>query len=445
VPKNLPDIDEQRIQDVFTRLEGMEVELDPDPLAYGPKRLNGKVALARKMLTQCERIFLQVSHDLQLYKRAHRGAQLDFDLQMQDLLANDIDVRAGRNVRDRDAIATMKLHQERRSLMDLEVSIQDLDMVMSVVKAKRADLRDIQSRIRDQIKLCQEEIGLGGKWGSKPPEGTKTPDLDAAPKTDQKALEALQEMMVSDPAEVHLEPGDESWMEDDDSEEEGEDDLVDDDVDDEDVAALLREVESDEDPTPKAVETEPTQKPEPEPTPEPASVAPTVAPTLTVVDGDMSIDDLIDSEADLTDMDLSEVILAGGPSPKPEGKAPVDWEDLEQYPLLGYCDVCGEPAHDSPGGSLCKNGHGGAPYSSKPPEAEEPVPGPEPKGPDIEELFSAKDVPPGDEPLPAVTTEQEVDDFFNQLQVDAAKPRGKKSPAAPAEDLDDLLSLFSDE
>jgi len=212
----LPLVDEERIRAIFSELEGMEVELDPDPLQFGPKRLNAKIAYTRGMLTRCERVFLQVSHDLQFYKRTHRSAQLDFDLQMQDFYANDPEVRAGRNVKDREALATMKLREEREALMDMEVGIQDLEMVMSVVKAKRADLRDIQGRLRDQLKLCQEEVGLGSRWGSRPPPGMTAPDIDAAPRTDPKALADMQELVIStsDAGEVHLSAGDESWMED---------------------------------------------------------------------------------------------------------------------------------------------------------------------------------------------------------------------------------------
>ena len=211
---NLPLVDEARIKAVFDELEAMEIELDDDPLAFGPKALNAKVGGVRRLLTRCERIFLQVSYDMQLYKRMHKGALADFDLQMQNLIANDPDVRAGRNVRDRDAIATMKLRSAREKNMLLEVAIQDLEMVMTVIKAKRADLRDLQGRLRDQIKLCQEEIGLGSRWGSRPPAGTRTPDLDAAPRTSVTALESVQELVASEPSgEIHLQPGDASWME----------------------------------------------------------------------------------------------------------------------------------------------------------------------------------------------------------------------------------------
>lgn len=35
----------------------------------------------------------------------------------------------------------------------------------------------------------------------------------------------------------------------------------------------------------------------------------------------------------------------------------------------GFCGVCGEPQFNSPGGEVCKNGHGGAPTVSRPEDA----------------------------------------------------------------------------
>lgn len=192
---SLPQVNDPYVRRVFDSLSKMDVDLDSDPMMYGPKRMIAKVALCRDHLSRCQQIFLQVSDDLHRLNRAHRKAKLDFDLQMQDLLANDPDVRAGKNVRDREAVATMKLRSDREEIANIESSIQDLEAVMSVVKAKREDLKDIQGRIRDQVKLCQEEIGLGGKWGSAPPPGARTPNLDAAPKVDRAALETLNEVM----------------------------------------------------------------------------------------------------------------------------------------------------------------------------------------------------------------------------------------------------------
>jgi hypothetical protein len=54
--------------------------------------------------------------------------------------------------------------------MNLSMGIQDLDSVLSVIRVKRTDLKDIQGRLRDQFKICQEEIGLGARWGSRLPQ-----------------------------------------------------------------------------------------------------------------------------------------------------------------------------------------------------------------------------------------------------------------------------------
>ena len=132
--------------------------------------------------------------------------KLNFDLAQQNLLANDPEVRSGRNVRDRDALATMKLHEERLEVARLESAELDLDAVLQVVKSKRTDLKDIQGRLRDQIKMCQEEIGLGAKWGSRLPNGQEGPDLDAAPRPDHATVDDLRNLFAGAGIEAQAPP-----------------------------------------------------------------------------------------------------------------------------------------------------------------------------------------------------------------------------------------------
>lgn len=199
----LPPIDKPFVERIFGALSEMEMELDVDPLQHGPKRLTSKIAKARGMLTRCERIYLQIAHMLQQYRAANRAAQMDFDLGMQGLLTNDPEVRGGSNVRDREAIATMKLHEEHKVLRELGSGVLDLEAVMSATKAKRTDLKDVQGRLRDQMKLCNEEIGLGARWGSKPAPGQQTPDLDASPRVDVTTVDELRDLFNG--ADVELE------------------------------------------------------------------------------------------------------------------------------------------------------------------------------------------------------------------------------------------------
>jgi hypothetical protein len=188
---HLPEIEEGVVNAIFIELEKINVELDEDPLEFGPKRLNNKVAETRKHLARCESLFVRVSHWLQLYKRAHRAGQLEFELATQDLLANDPEVRSGRNVKDRDALATVKLRDRRVDLDKLQIIIMDLEALMTVIKSKRTDLRDSQYRLQEQQKLCREEIGLGARWGSRADGNV----LSSAPAVDSDMMRDLQSLM----------------------------------------------------------------------------------------------------------------------------------------------------------------------------------------------------------------------------------------------------------
>lgn len=199
---SLPVVSGDYIDGLFTEMEGMSVDLDDDPMEYGPRRLSAKVAETRHHLARCEQLSLQVGRLLQQYRRAFRSLQLDFDLQMKHLLANDPEVRAGRNVADRNAIATVKLSDVQEQISNHEIVIQDLEAVNISIKSKRSDLKDIQTRLRDQMRLCQEEVGLGGRWGDRKPSEVS---ISSAPLLDPKALDELASLNPKG-AEIHFDP-----------------------------------------------------------------------------------------------------------------------------------------------------------------------------------------------------------------------------------------------
>jgi hypothetical protein len=172
----------------------MEVDLDENPLEFGPRRLNYKVAEVRRMLTDMESLYLQISGYIQKYKSAHRAANASLEMSKKHLMANDPEVRAGRNLATQDALASVKLREDVERVSRMVSVLEDLDAMMTVIKSKRADLKDIQTRIKDQINLCREEVALGGKWGSKPPPGTIAPDLNKTPKADSRSLRDLQNL-----------------------------------------------------------------------------------------------------------------------------------------------------------------------------------------------------------------------------------------------------------
>jgi hypothetical protein len=194
--------------EIYNELRDLHMDLDADPLVFGPKRLNQKVAQVRGMLDRCERIFLDVAQRLHRAKRELRIAATTLELAKRYLFANDPETRAGRSVGDREAIATGKLKEDVTRTNHLDLMVQDLDAVIVVIKAKRSDLRDTQGRLRDQVRLCQEEIGLGSRWGSRSPK--KGPDLKPS---EVDGSRDIDDLLGSVDGEIHLGAKQGGWEE----------------------------------------------------------------------------------------------------------------------------------------------------------------------------------------------------------------------------------------
>ena len=182
------------IDSVYTELADMQMELDNDPIRFGPKRLNSKVADCKKLVSRCTEIEINLATLLAKILRQQRTAEAELELLMQDLLATDPEVRAGRSVRDREAIANTKMREERSFCRMVTEAGEELKAAITVVKAKKADLKDTQGRLKDQVRLIQEEIALGSQWGTAPPPGMKVSlphDAESYTKSGKNDVEML--------------------------------------------------------------------------------------------------------------------------------------------------------------------------------------------------------------------------------------------------------------
>lgn len=189
---------------VFQELGMLEVGLDDDPLVFGPKRLNSKVANVRRMLARCERIFLEVSQRLYHARRDLRVITTTLDMAKKSLFANDPETRAGRSVADRDAIAAGKLAEDIQKMHALDVRVADLEAVLVVTKSKRSDLKDTEGRLRDQIRLCNTEIVVGHQWGSRLPPNVESNPLAEGKAASDDAHRIADIIKGVDNAEIHL-------------------------------------------------------------------------------------------------------------------------------------------------------------------------------------------------------------------------------------------------
>jgi hypothetical protein len=164
-----PEVDAERLRHVYGEMKKMNIHLDDNPIEYGPKRFNHKIAQTQAMLSRLEQIFLQVSEDLHWFKRHMTVKKAIFEMERKELLATDMGVRSAPNQTLRDALVDSKLSDSIREIQDLEVKAQDLEMLMIVIKAKRTDLKNTQGRLRDQLKLIEHDIHMGAQWGRSTP------------------------------------------------------------------------------------------------------------------------------------------------------------------------------------------------------------------------------------------------------------------------------------
>jgi hypothetical protein len=110
---------------------------------------------------------MEVSQNLHKYKRDLLVSETQYNLEQTQLMATDPHVRSGRSQQEREALASTQLVHIQSNINNGKLAVHDLEDVLKVIKAKRTDLKDLQGRIRDQLKLCQEQVSLGQRWGMK--------------------------------------------------------------------------------------------------------------------------------------------------------------------------------------------------------------------------------------------------------------------------------------
>jgi len=161
----MPLITDEWVNSLYERLTNMDVQLDPNPLEMGPGAINNKHSELRKAISNLEKISLEVLHNLHSFKRELTTQKLNYSLEQTRLMATDPQVKVGRSQAEREALASTKLTRHIIQINELELAVQDLEAADKVIKGKRNDLKNLQATLKDQYRVCQEQIALGGRWG----------------------------------------------------------------------------------------------------------------------------------------------------------------------------------------------------------------------------------------------------------------------------------------
>jgi hypothetical protein len=192
-------MNEEEVNAIYEEVMAMTMNLDPDPIRYGPESLQDKNASVQNFLSRLERISMNVNHKYHIAQRSRLRKSQILEMRTKDLIANDEHVRSGASIKDRTARAHMILRDEVEEVDALDLMLGDCELVLKVLNTKRNELKNLQQRIKDQFKMVQEEIALGGRWG-RPRMGfadVNATDSDAV----MKSLAEI-DVHISEPGEV---------------------------------------------------------------------------------------------------------------------------------------------------------------------------------------------------------------------------------------------------
>lgn len=161
-------MDEERVDEIFERIGDMDLELDYDPIERGPKFLNNMVAKCRNYTNEVQRFARECQMYLRVIERELRTKEAQFELEYNNLMANDPEIvqMRGLSRADREALANTKLQDEISEINELELELTDAKHVETVIESKLREFRDVNRDIRLQKQLIQAEIETGTFWGN---------------------------------------------------------------------------------------------------------------------------------------------------------------------------------------------------------------------------------------------------------------------------------------
>lgn len=156
------DLGVESIRKVLERVSQMKVEIDPDPT------VSGGIPVIRKKLSLVED-YLQESLDMLNASRAklqsktnrHRSMRIGLKLATDILLSSDPEVRNGRNVTDRQALASIKLQNETIRVQKSQEEMTNAKVVVATLTDKVGQLKDTRKILRAQERDLTELAPVG--------------------------------------------------------------------------------------------------------------------------------------------------------------------------------------------------------------------------------------------------------------------------------------------
>lgn len=162
--EDLEVLDQDWLEQSYSSLEAFVLELDANPLDYGPSRLVEKIHRLRYMQNEVEKMITKAAHALSRVEQHILSLEAIYDTEKDYLLATDPHIGSGRSAADRQARVNVKLRKLVGKIRDAQAQKMALTTIHGLLLSKRSSLNATNSQINAQIKLINQEISLGAKW-----------------------------------------------------------------------------------------------------------------------------------------------------------------------------------------------------------------------------------------------------------------------------------------
>ena len=166
-------ISKEKLDEMLEEISVYEIKLVPDPTLphLGMKYL-------QKVLSECRNYTNRVLFYLQAVMRSEMNLKresdlrkLDFELKMQDLLADDMTVRARPSISDRNAVAGKMLTAEKTAMAEIAAELSYTQQTKAILDNRYKELQKTSMDIKLQRSMVRDDISdqlSGGEGYSKP-------------------------------------------------------------------------------------------------------------------------------------------------------------------------------------------------------------------------------------------------------------------------------------
>ena len=156
---------DERIDVIFTQMDGYILELANDPNALGPSYFQDIIATCRNYLNRVSLVISELNREKLTVSSELRRLESSYAVEYDNLLANDERVKALASIDDRKATVGFLLKDQKLQINDLKDRMHALDAVSKVVAHRNKELHSTMTAIKDQRRLMQTEIATGAFYG----------------------------------------------------------------------------------------------------------------------------------------------------------------------------------------------------------------------------------------------------------------------------------------